>query len=110
MFDIVGFGSRFESLFGRSVTYNEETLKAASAHVQHVQPNLGGTEILQPLEAIFARELNQNHARRIVVLTDGEVSNPQRVLATVKNNASSASVFTLGVGPSVSHSLVEGMA
>merc|ERR1719428_181270 len=45
LFDIVGFGSRWESLFGGSVQYNAETLKTASDHVQHVQANLGGTEI-----------------------------------------------------------------
>merc|ERR1719316_2390599 len=45
-FDIVGFGSTWESLFGSSVTYDAESLKKASEHVQHVQANLGGTELL----------------------------------------------------------------
>jgi len=59
LFDIVGFGSRWESLFGSSVKYGADTLKTASEHVQGVQANFGGTEILQPLEAIFARELKK---------------------------------------------------
>merc|ERR1712232_33441 len=109
-FDIVGFGSTWQSLFGESVGYNASSFKKASDHAQHVQADLGGTEILAPLQAIFQRKIPERHARRIVVLTDGQVSNTEQVIATVRSNAATAGVFTVGIGGGVSHHLVDGLA
>jgi len=109
-FDIIGFGSHWESLFGKSVSYGAETLKTASEHAKCVQADLGGTELLSPLRAIFLRNTPPGHVRRLVVLTDGQVSNTEQVFEAVRDNAASTAVFTVGIGSSVSHHLVEGIA
>jgi len=109
-FDIIGFGSSWESLFGGSVAYGADTLKIASEHAKSVKADLGGTELLAPLKAIFQRPLPHGHVRRLVVLTDGQVSNTEQVFALVRAHAASAAVFTVGIGSSVSHHLVEGIA
>jgi Ca2+-binding EF-hand superfamily protein len=109
-FDIIGFGSRWESLFGASVKYDAATLKQASDHAKCVQADLGGTELLSPMQAIFKRPVPNGHARRLVLLTDGQVSNTAQVFSTVRAHAASAAVFTVGIGSSVSHHLVEGIA
>jgi len=109
-FDIIGFGSTWQSLFGSSMSYGAETLQRASDHAKSVKADLGGTELLAPLQAIYNRAIPHGHVRRIVVLTDGAVSNTGRVLALVRDHAALASVFTVGIGSSVSHHLVEGMA
>jgi len=46
----------------------------------------------------------------IIVLLDGQVSNTRQVIELVKKNSSKTSVFTMGIGNSVSKELVNGMA
>ena len=51
-FNIVGFGSGYESLFPESRPYDEASLAEASAHVNAMRANLGGTEILPALQFV----------------------------------------------------------
>merc|ERR1719510_962200 len=92
------------------MAYGADTLKTASDHAQRVQADLGGTELLGPLQAIFKRPVPHGHVRRLVVLTDGQVSNTEQVFGAVRDHAASTAVFTVGIGSSVSHHLVEGIA
>merc|ERR1712008_292866 len=50
------------------------------------------------------------YARQIFLLTDGDVSNSDRVIQLVKENANKTRVFTLGLGSSASRHLVKGVA
>eukprot|EP00127_Corallochytrium_limacisporum_P000458 Clim_evm14s13 gene=Clim_evmTU14s13 len=133
-FNIVGFGSRFQTLFeGQSRPYTESNLKQAMDHVtSEMQSNLGGTELLKPLQHIHhSLPRIPGHRRQILVLTDGQVSNTEAVLSYVqemcspeagnsgvgsmfggKKRASSGHTrfFSVGIGSSVSHHLVEGLA
>jgi len=59
---------------------------------------------------MFLREVPHGHVRRVVVLTDGQVSNTDQVFDLVRRNAASAAVYTVGIGSGVSHHLVEGIA
>ncbi|MBK6900094.1 MAG: VWA domain-containing protein [bacterium] len=47
-FNVVSFGSHFESLFPRPVAYDQATLDRATAAIQAMTADLGGTEILAP--------------------------------------------------------------
>lgn len=109
-FNIIGFGDRTELLFDVPVTYDAESLRIASAHAEHVQANLGGTELLGPLRQIFSWRVHENFERRVVLLTDGQVCNTQQVLNFVRESSQSTKVYTIGIGNSVSHHLVEGLA
>lgn len=109
-FDIVGFGSRWSSLFGGSRPYNAETLRIASEHVQHVKADLGGTELMGPLTALLSQPPHAGFERRLVLLTDGQVCNTAAVLEFVRNNAKATNIYTVGIGNGVSHELVEGLA
>lgn len=109
-FNVAGFGSTFEILFPESQPYGEETLEEASRHVKFLDANMGGTEILPALEAIFQVPPRPGRARQLFVLTDGEVSNTDEVLRAVRRNSASTRVFTFGIGAGASHHLVKGMA
>lgn len=74
-FNIVGFGSKFEKLFNKSTEYNEESLKIAEKLLRNLEANLGGTEIFEPLQSIFAEEIDPILPRNVYMFTDGEVSN-----------------------------------
>ena len=109
-FNIIGFGSRVEALFPASREYDERSLKAASDHVAGMQADLGGTEILPALKFAFEQKEGSELTRQVVVLTDGEVTNTDAVLALAKQHAPQSRVFTFGIGAGASHHLVRGLA
>lgn len=71
---------------------------------------MGGTEIMQPLQKVYESEKITGYLRQVFVLTDGEVSNTEEVIGLTKAHAHETRVFTLGIGNSASHHLVEGVA
>jgi hypothetical protein len=109
-FNIVGFGSTFQALFQESRAYDEASLAEASAHVGALQADLSGTEILPALEFVLEQPHQQTLARQIVVLTDGQVTNTDAVLALASRHAARSRIFTFGIGAGSSHHLVKGLA
>jgi len=109
-FNIFSFGSRFDSLFETSMKYDDNTLLKAKEHVQSMEANYGGTDIYEPLGAIFEQSNKPGYLRQIFVLTDGEVSNSASVVELVKRNSSQGRVFALGLGAGASRHLVKGIA
>ncbi|HYR44389.1 MAG TPA: VIT domain-containing protein [Terriglobia bacterium] len=109
-FNIVGFGTTFESLFEGSRLYDDSTLHKASEHLREMQANLGGTEILPALKAIFQNPADAEFPRQLFVLTDGEVSNTDAVINLVRENRASTRLFSFGIGAGASHHLVRGIA
>jgi hypothetical protein len=109
-FNIVGFGNTFSALFDTSRPYDEASLREATEHVAHLEADLGGTEILPALAAVLQAPTVPELRRQVVVLTDGQVSNTDEVIALVKAHASTARVFSVGIGAGASRSLVQGVA
>jgi Ca-activated chloride channel family protein len=109
-FNIVGFGSTFQTLFSDSQPYDEQSLAGASAHVTEMQADLGGTEILEALRFVLTRPRHATLPRQVVVVTDGQVTNTDAVLSLGRGHASEARIFTFGIGAGSSHHLVNGLA
>jgi hypothetical protein len=110
VFNVVGFGSTFEALFPESRPYDDQSLAEATKHVQALEADLGGTEILPALEHVLGAEPRPGRPRQVFVLTDGEVSNTDAVIALARRHAGHARVFTFGIGAGASHHLVKGLA
>ncbi|MGB6995691.1 MAG: VIT domain-containing protein, partial [Thermoanaerobaculia bacterium] len=110
LFNIVGFGSEFKMLFGDSRPYNEDNLNKATRHIEQMDADLGGTEILSPLEAIFELPPHPELPRQLFILTDGHVTNDEAVIKLVRNHSSNTRVFSFGIGAGASHHLVQGIA
>ncbi|KAI9555319.1 hypothetical protein GHT06_017833 [Daphnia sinensis] len=108
--NIAGFGFSYEELYPSSKKYDERVLHTAKAYAEQLRANLGGTEILEPLERIFQKPPIDGYSRQVFVLTDGEVSNAYEVISLVRRHSGQARVFALGLGSSASHHLVEGIA
>ncbi len=109
-FDIVGFGSTFQTLFGAPRPYAQVSLEEASAHVERLQADLGGTEILPALRAVLERPSAGGLRREVVLLTDGEVSNDDAVVALAREHAATTRVFAFGIGHAASEHLVRAVA
>ncbi|XP_049582172.1 von Willebrand factor A domain-containing protein 5A isoform X3 [Syngnathus scovelli] len=109
-FNIYSFGSSFESIFPKSMEYSEKTLENALKIVKEIQADLGGTEILRPLQHIYSQPCIPNQPRQLFVFTDGEVGNTKDVTSLVKKNSSSHRCFSFGIGEGASTALINGLA
>ncbi|OWA51236.1 putative von Willebrand factor A domain-containing protein [Hypsibius exemplaris] len=109
-FNIFLFGSDFKSLFPASQLYTERTFADAKTFADGMSANMGGTEILEPLKAIFSTSKQEGFTRQVFVLTDGEVSNTDEVTALVRANAQNTRLFLFGLGRNSSRSFVNGIA
>ena len=109
-FNIVGFGSRYESLFPDTRPYDQHSLDEANRHIRELRANLGGTEILAPLQFALEQSRHADLPRQIVVLTDGQVTNTDAVLALASQHATTARIFTFGIGAGASQHLVRALA
>ncbi len=70
----------------------------------------GGTELLPALEAAFARPADPNRLRVVVFLTDGFVGNDHQILVAIGKVIGDARIYTVGIGTSVNHHLLDRMA
>jgi Ca-activated chloride channel homolog len=109
-FEIVRFGSTHESLFGESRPYDDRSLAEADALARSMTADLGGTEILRPLQDVLGRSVAKGLQRCIVLLTDGQVSNDDEVIALARQHSSTTRFFSFGLGAGASDHLVRGVA
>uniref|UniRef100_A0A8C3F5T3 VWFA domain-containing protein n=1 Tax=Chrysemys picta bellii TaxID=8478 RepID=A0A8C3F5T3_CHRPI len=109
-FNIYGFGSWFESFYPQSVGYTQQTMAESLQRVQQLQADLGGTEILAPLQAIYRSPCLDGHPRQLFVFTDGEVRNAQDVIAEVQRHRGAHRCFSFGIREGASMALVKGIA
>ncbi|RHZ61182.1 hypothetical protein Glove_349g87 [Diversispora epigaea] len=119
VFNVVSFGSEFTSLFPESKPYTEETFKTALDHVKSMDASYGGTEIFSVLEWVL--QTSQDKKKEYIdfptaafVLTDGQVYNVDQIVELISNSLSKRNdqlrLFSLGIGDSVSHNLVESIS
>ncbi len=97
-FNIFRFGNTFESLFEKSAPYSPESVDKAKRFLKGMRADLGGTEVLGPLKAIYSNDTPPDCLRSIILLTDGEMGNEKQVLDLVDMNSGSTRVFTVGIG------------
>jgi len=109
-FNIVGFGSGYTKLSPQSMRYTDESLKRATDHIATIMANYGGTNIYEPLSDVLSQPLIPFYSRQVFLLTDGQVSNTDDVIRLVQRKNQQCRVFSLGIGSSVSHFLVNGIA
>ena len=70
----------------------------------------GSTELIPALKRVYAQPKNADTSRTVVVVTDGYVTVEREAFELVRNNLSSANVFSFGIGSSVNRHLMEGLA
>lgn len=109
-FNVTRFGSQHESLWSAPRPLDDANLDAAIAWVRASAANLGGTEVLRPLQELIERPVDPERARQVLLLTDGAVSNEAQVIALAERNASGARIFSFGIGAGASEHLVRGVA
>ena len=109
-FNVVRFGSTFQSLYPRPREYGERSLGEALGWLAGVDADLGGTEVLAPLAAVYQAPVPRGASRSVVLLTDGEVGNEADVMALVRGGAAATRFFAVGIGAGPNDHLVRGLA
>ncbi|CAL8350853.1 unnamed protein product [Lota lota] len=109
-FNIYSFGSSYTHVFPKSVVYSQETMDEALKVIEGMSANMGGTEILEPLQHIFKQPCIPSQPRQLFVFTDGGVCNTMAVIDVVKRNSGSHRCFSFGIGGGASTALINGLA
>jgi uncharacterized protein YegL len=109
-FNIIGFGTTVEWMSKNSVSYTKETIDETLLKIDKMDANLGGTQLLQPLEGVYKFASNPKYPRNIFVLTDGNVSNTDEVINKIREHNHSSRVHSFGIGSGASKFLVKEMA
>ena len=112
-FNICSFGSGHSLLWPKSRAYSQSTLTEAMRHVDSFAADMGGTETFAAIKATIELR-HRDLALEVMLLTDGEIWQQQECFSylnnEVGNSKSPIRVFSLGIGNSVSHALIEGIA
>ncbi|KFO98895.1 von Willebrand factor A domain-containing protein 5B1, partial [Calypte anna] len=110
LFNIVGFGSTFKTLFPSSQAYCEESLAIACESIKKIRADMGGTNVLSPLRWVVRQPIHRGHARLLFLLMNGAISNTGKVLELLQNHSCSTRCYSFGIGPNACRRLVGGLA
>ena len=112
MLEIISFGSEIEPLSAdkKGFVYSDKTLKELKIKISKFSSDMGGTDIMKPLTSAFSHPCDKGYAKKIFLLTDGEVQNASEVIELTKKFSSHAQVHTFGIGNDCSKHLVRGVA
>ncbi|KAI0474241.1 von Willebrand factor type A domain-containing protein [Xylaria cf. heliscus] len=108
-FNICSFGSQFSFIWPRSKSYNEMNLEKALKYVDELDSNLGGTEMIKPVQAVLSQR-HQDLALNVIMLTDGEIWAQDALFKIISESQHHSRFFSLGIGHGASTSLVQGIA
>ena len=113
-FEIISFGSNYAFMKGQKtktklIKYNENSKNEALQLIEEFEADFGGTIISEPMLSSFNLNPETGYLKRIFLLTDGSVGNPEAVIELIKANCKldgSTKVFTFGIGNGCSEYLV----
>ncbi|MEM9454290.1 MAG: TonB-dependent receptor [Myxococcota bacterium] len=115
-FDVVGFASGTERLFGQPRPANATNLVTALKFVDGMVGG-GGTMMDDAVRASLTDEVAPGFNRYVLIMTDGYVSNETEIFAGARDlveqqaqRGKVARVFGIGVGSSPNHLLIDGIS
>lgn len=107
-FNLITFAGGTEILFARPVPATAENLQMAQMFLAS-QMGSGGTEMMTAIRAALEGSGEPGRVRVVCFMTDGYVGNDMDIIAEVQRHPE-ARVFSFGIGESVNHYLLDGMA
>eukprot|EP00727_Mastigamoeba_balamuthi_P007774 m51a1_g3617 hypothetical protein (486) ;mRNA; r:72582-82210 len=87
LFNVVKFGTTFARLFDECQPVSDEALARARAYIDGIAGDMGGTNVYDPLAAVFGAPLRPGVPRQVFVLTDGGVENRDQCIALVRQHS-----------------------
>lgn len=103
-FNLITFGSNYNLFFPELVPAKANNIKKASQFVDRIDADMGGTEIGAALEAAYKCGSINGLSSDLLLITDGQVWDDERVIATAQK--SGHRIFSVGVSSAVSEGFV----
>ena len=99
-FQLIGFGSDYEFFSEKPLEYNKENIKDLMDTIKNLKANRGGTELYRPLKKIYDDNIYNdfNMEKIIILLTDGELFDKEKVLNLIGANSHKFKFNSLGIG------------
>ncbi len=108
-FNLCSFASDYTTAFPQAVRYEVGTFNTAMAWLNQQRAD-GGTELSGSLAALLDQPVAAGRRREIILISDGQVGNEDRVVALASRARDRSRFFTIGIGSSVSRSLMQRLA
>ena len=108
-FNLILFSDETLLMSPESLAATSENINAATRLIDEQQGG-GGTELALALKGALSLPTNADTARSIVIITDGYISGEKEIFEMVNENMAATSFFPFGIGSSVNHYLIEGIA
>ena len=109
-FNMIRFGSTFETMFDQPVPYTRENFDEAMLNAEQMRADLGGTSLHQPLSFIMEPQITTGCSRSVFVITDGCVDNSIECMQIAKANAETTRIYTVGIGRGIDEHFLNGIA
>ena len=100
-YQLIGFGSSFQYITPEEPSkYTIEEVTKTNSTIKNLNADLGGTNLLKPLKAIFKWKNydNINLCRNLFILTDGHVEDRNKCLDLISENLENYRIHTFGLG------------
>ena len=108
-FNLIRFAGD-NQIYSKTPLPNDETSIERAIKWFEGQQGGGGTELLNAMRAAFMVPPDPNRLRVVVFLTDGYVGNEPEILGEIGKVIGDARIYTIGIGSSVNHYLLDRMA
>jgi Ca-activated chloride channel homolog len=108
-FNLIRFAGDNEAYSKTFLPNDSASIEGALRWIERQQGG-GGTEMLAALKAAFVAPADPNRVRIVVFLTDGYVGNDGEILSEIGKVLGDARIYTIGIGSSVHHYLLDRMA
>jgi hypothetical protein len=108
-FNLIRFAGSAE-IFSDEPLYNDDaSIHRALSWVENLRGS-GGTEMLTGFRAALSVPPDPKRLRLVIFVTDGYIGNERQILGAISDTVGEARVFTLGIGSSVNHYLLDRMS
>ena len=99
-FQLVGFGSNYEYYSEKPLEYNKENVKNLMEKIRNLKADKGCTYLYKPLENIYNNTIYEeyNMKKYIILLTDGELHDKEKVLNLIGSKSDEFIFNSLGIG------------
>jgi len=108
-FQIIRFSNTASPFGPRPVANTPDNIERALAYVEQLE-GMGGTEMLSGIRAALDFPADPERLRLVCFMTDGYIGNETEIFAAVRERIGNARLFSFGIGSSVNHYLLDGLA
>lgn len=109
LFNILPFAGASTKLFRNSQLATTANINKAERFMRS-RISGGGTNMASAFRDIYQSMPETPFSRSIILITDGHIEAEQKVFQEIRENLYKANVFAFGIGSSVNHYLIKGVA